>query len=109
MARNDPYLPDYVTLSGGSAYFDGSASSTNTAIINEVTGKTDAKLFIEESNDGGTSWTEVTTLTDGNGNVTFSSDFHTQINRIYVSVGKRRLRIDDAGSGGVVSVTGDER
>lgn len=110
MAQNDPYNPDFVTVAdNGSATFDGSASETNAAIINEVAGNFDVQIFIEESNDGGTNWTEITQLADDAGNATFTGAFHTQFNRINVEVGKRRLRIDDAGTGGVVSVTGDER
>jgi hypothetical protein len=110
MAQNDPYLPDYATVAdNGSTTFDGSASSTNAAIINEVAGNFDVQIFIEESNDGGTSWDEITQLQDANGNNTFTGSFHTQFNRVYVAVGERRLRIDDAGAGGRVSVTGDER
>ncbi len=110
MARNDPYLPDFETVpDGGSVTFDGSASATNVAIVNEVAGDFDCKIFVEESNDGGTSFTEVTQLADGNGNTTFSAGFHSQFNRIYIAVGERRLRIDDAATGGVISITGDER
>jgi len=110
MAQNDPYLPDFATVAdGGSVTFDGSASSTGTAIINEVYGDFDVQIFIEASNDGGTSWTQVTQLTDASGNTTFTGSFHTQFNRVYVSSGKRRLRIDDAATGGEVAVTGDER
>ena len=120
MAQNDPYLPDFATVAdGGSVTFDGSASSTGTAIINEVYGDFDGaesfpewydrQIFIEASNDGGTSWTQVTQLTDANGNTTFTGSFHTQFNRVYVDSGKRRLRIDDAATGGEVAVTGDER
>jgi hypothetical protein len=110
MAQNDPYLPDFQTVAdGGSVTFDGSASSTGTAIINEIAGNFDVQIFIEESNDGGTNWTQVTQLQDANGNNTFSGSFHSQYNRVYVSSGERRLRIDDAATGGEVSVTGDER
>jgi hypothetical protein len=95
MARNDPYLPDFATVAqGGSVVFDGSASATGAAIVNEVAGNFDCRIFVEESN---------------NGNTIFSADFHSQFNRIYVSQGERRLRIDDAGTGGEISVTGDER
>jgi hypothetical protein len=110
MARGDPYLPDFATVAdGGSVTFDGSASSTDTAIINEIYGDFDVQIFIEASNDGGTNWTQVTKLLDANGNAVFSGSFHTQFNRVYVSVGERRIRIDDAGTGGEVAVTGDER
>jgi hypothetical protein len=110
MARNDPYLPDFATVAqGGSVVFDGSQSGTGAAIVNEVAGNFDCRIFIEESNTGGSSFTEVTQLADGNGNTIFSADFHSQFNRIYVSQGERRLRIDDAGTGGEISVTGDER
>lgn len=110
MAQNDPYIPDFATVAdGGSATFDGSASSTDTAIINEISGNFDAQIFIEESNDGGSSWTQITQLADASGNNTFSANWHTQFNRLYVAVGQRRVRIDDAGTGGEVSVTGDER
>lgn len=110
MAQNDPYLPDYATVAAsGSTTFDGSDSSTNQAIINEISGNFDATLYIEESNDGGSTWTQITQLSDANGNNTFGASWHTQYNRIYVASGERRLRVDDEGSGGEVSVTGDER
>jgi hypothetical protein len=110
MARNDPYLPDFQTVAdNGSVTFDGSASGTGSAIVNEVAANFDCEIFIEESNDGGTSFQEVTQLTDGDGNLIFSADLHSQFNRIYVSQGERRLRIDDAATGGIISITGDER
>lgn len=110
MAANDPYLPDFATVAdGGSTTFDGSDSSTGAAIVNEIAGNFDVSIFIEESNDSGSSWTQITQLTDANGNTVFTGDFHTQFNRVYVATGERRLRIDDAGTGGNVSVTGDER
>jgi hypothetical protein len=111
MARNDPYLPDFATVSGGgSVVFDGSQSGTGEAIINEVAGNFDVNISIEESNNGGSSFTEVTKLATENGNLVFAADFHSQFNRIYVSQNERRLRISDAtGTGGEVSVTGDER
>jgi hypothetical protein len=110
MSRNDPYLPDFATVSnGGTTTFDGSESNTGQAIINEIAGNFDANLFVEESNDGGTTFQVVAQLTTDTGNQIFSSDFHTQFNRIYVSQGERRLRVDDAGTGGRISVTGDER
>lgn len=110
MARNDPYLPDYATVAdNGSTTFDGSASSTGSAIVNEVYADFDVQIFIEASNDGGSTWTQITQLSDANGNATFSGSFHTQFNRVYVSTGQRRIRIDDAATGGEVAVTGDER
>jgi hypothetical protein len=110
MARNDPYLPDFQTVAdNGSVTFDGSASATGSAIVNEVAGNFDCEIFIEESNDGGTSFEEVTQLLNDNGNTVFQADLHSQFNRIYVSQGERRLRIDDAATGGIISITGDER
>jgi hypothetical protein len=111
MARNDPYLPDFATVSaGGSVVFDGSQSGTGEALVNEVAGNFDVNITIEESNNGGSSFTEVTQLSTGNGNLVFSGPFHSQFNRIYVSQNERRIRIADAsGTGGEVSVTGDER
>ncbi len=110
MAQNDPYLPDFATVAdNGSTTFDGSASETDAAIISEVYADFDATVYIEASNDGGTSWTEITTLSDDAGNATFTASWHTQFNRVFVAVGKRRLRIEDAGTGGEVAVTGDER
>jgi hypothetical protein len=109
MAANDPYKPDFVTLAGNSTTFDGTDSATGAALINELSGKTDANIFIEESNDGGTNWEETTQLTDANGNNTFSADWHSQFNRILVVQDERRVKITDVGTGGNVSVTGDER
>jgi hypothetical protein len=111
MARNDPYLPDFATVaSGNSVTFDGSASATGEAIVNEITGTFDCKIFIEESNNGGTSFTTVAQLSQQDGDLLFSADFHSQFNRIYVSQGERRIRFDNADSvSGEISITGDER
>jgi hypothetical protein len=109
MARGDPYKPDYVTLSGGNTTFDGSDSGTNAAVILELQGVTDAQITIEESNDGGTNWTQVTQLSDANGNATFNAEWHSQFNRILVIQNKRRVKITDVGTGGDVSVAGEER
>jgi len=109
MAANDAYLPDHVTLSGGTATFDGSAGATGAAAINEAMGGTDAEVYVEGSTDGGSTWTEIAQLSDSEGNTTFASDWHSQFNRIMVESGKRRLKISDVGSGGEVAVSGDER
>lgn len=113
MARGDPYNPDYQNVAdGGSATFDGSASATSASIVSEVAGDTDAEIYIEESNDGGTSWTQLTQLTDDGGNTTFTGPFHSQFNRVMVEAGKRRIRIDNVdggGNSGNYSVSGDEK
>jgi len=74
MARNDPYLPDFATVAqGGNVTFDGSASATGEAIVNEITGTFDCKIFIEESNNGGTSFTTVAQLSQQDGDLLFSA------------------------------------
>ena len=111
MAQNDPYIPDFLSIaSSGSDNFDGSASSTDAAIISGVMGTADAELYIEASNDGGSSWSTVTQLTDTDGATTFTADWHTQYNRLMVKVNTRRLRIDNVdSSSGNFAVDGDER
>jgi hypothetical protein len=113
MAQNDPYNPDFITVAdGGSGTFDASASAATGAIVSEVAGDTDAEIYIEESNDGGSSWTQITQLEDEGGNTTFTAPFHSQFNRIMLEPGKRRLRIDNVdggGNSGNYSVSGDER
>lgn len=115
MAVNDTYLPDFqaVDASGGAdptAIFDGSASSTGAVIINELMGNVNATVTIEASNDGGSSWTEVTQLTDADGNTTFSASWHTQFNRVMVETGKRRVVVTNTDSvSGEIAASGDER
>ena len=109
MARNDPYLPAPVNVADGSnATFDGSASSTDAAFISGAMGKFDATVYIDAWD--GSTWQEVTQLTDASGNKTFSADWHTQFNRVYVAVDDRRLRIENgSGASGWAAVDGDER
>ncbi len=113
MAANDPYLPSPVNVdaSGGAnptANFDGTDSSTSAAIISGAMGTVDCTVFIDAWD--GSSWQEVTQLTDANGNTTFSGSWHTQFNRVYVATSDRRLRIENQeGSAGWVAVDGDER
>jgi len=109
MAQNDPYLPDPVDVADASnATFDGSDSETNAAIISGAMAKFDATVFIDAWD--GTTWQEVTQLSDANGNATFSADWHTQFNRVYVAVDERRLRIENgSGASGWCAVDGDER
>lgn len=104
------YKPDFKTVaSGDSIYFDGSASSTNEAIISTISGNFDARIFIERSNDGGTSWTECTQLADADGSNNFTAQWHTQGNREMLSVGNRRIRIDNVDTvSGEVEAIGDE-
>lgn len=113
MARGDPYNPDFQSIADGSSgTFDGSASATDAAIVSEFAGDTDAEIYIEESNDGGTSWTQLTQLLTESGDTTFTGPYHSQFNRIMVEVGKRRVRIDNVdgtGASGNYSVSGDEK
>lgn len=112
---DSPYVPDHVTLDeqGGandSVTFDGSESDTDAAIISGIYGNVDCEIFIEASDDAGSTWEVVTQLGDDAGNHTFAGDFHSQFNRIMVTVGKRRLRIDNVDTvAGQVSVDGDQR
>jgi len=111
MARNDPYIPDFQTVvDGASATFDGSAGGTGAAIISELSANFDAQIYIEQSTDGGTSWTEITALGDDAGNETFAANWHTQFNRVLVKANVRRVRVDNVDSvSGEVGATGDER
>jgi hypothetical protein len=113
MARNDPFTPDFVNVADtNSTTFDGSSGGTGTAIVSGMYADFDAEIYIEASNDGGTSWTQISQLTDENGNTTFTSSWHTQFNRVMISSGSRRIRVDnvtgDSGSG-EVAIDGDER
>lgn len=113
MARNDPYLPSpqSVDASGGTdptAIFDGSASSTGSAIVSGAMANIDATVFIEAFD--GTAWQQVTQLSDANGNSTFSGSWHSQFNRVYVSTNDRRIRIENQDTvSGWVALDGDER
>lgn len=92
------------------AYFDGSSGGTGAAIISGIYANFDAELYIECSDDGGTSWIAATQLTDDSGNVTFSADWHSQFNRVMINSGSRRIRIDNVDTlEGVTAVDGDER
>jgi hypothetical protein len=106
----DIYGPDFVSVTNGNSItFDGSASSTNKALITSLSAGFDAQIFIERSNDNGSTWQECSQLTDANGNDTFSADWHSQGNRILVSSGLRRIRIDNVDSASdVTEVIGDE-
>jgi hypothetical protein len=113
MARNDPFTPDFATVSDGSSTtFDGSGGGTGSAIVSGMYGNFDAEIYIEASNDGGSSWTQITQLTDESDNTTFTGPWHTQFNRVMISSGTRRIRVDnvtgDSGSG-EVAIDGDER
>jgi len=111
MARNDPFTPNFETVnSSNSVTFDGSSGGTGTVIVSGLYGSFDAEIYIEASNDGGSSWTQVTQLKDEFGNNTFTADWHTQFNRLMISSGSRRLRIDNIDSAsGEVAIDGDER
>jgi len=109
MAANDPYLPDPVEVSDGeTATFDGTEGETNTAIISGAMAEFDAIITIEAWD--GTTWQEVTQLTDAEGDATFSGAWHTQFNRVYASEDARRLVIENVDSeDGWCAVEGDER
>lgn len=111
MARNDPFTPDHVSVaSDGSTTFDGSSGGTGSAIISGIYANFDAEVYIESSNDGGTSWSQVTQLSDDNDNLTFTASWHSQFNRVMISSGNRRVRIDNVDSAsGLVAIDGDER
>lgn len=98
------YLPDYVSVSGsGSTTFDGSTSSTNEALITEGSADFDANIFVERSNDNGSTWQQVAQIDS------LTGDWRFQGERIIVSQGNRRLKVTDtSGGGGVVEVSGDE-
>lgn len=114
MAREDAYLNAEEVTNGNNATFEGSAGETNTAVISGAMGTFDATVFVDHYD--GTAWKQVTQLTDDSGNTTFTADWHTQFNRIYVTGtgtpadGDRRLRIENgSGSSGWCAVEGDER
>jgi len=111
MARGDPYNPDFADIADtNTATFDGSSSSTNAAVISEISGNGDAEIRVQHSNDSGSTWTTVAQLENDAGNLTFNADFHTQFNRIIVSSGVRRIQITNvSGSQSQYDVSGDER
>jgi hypothetical protein len=111
MARGDPYNPVFSDIAdAATTTFDGSASSTGSAIISEISGNGDAEIRVQHSNDGGSTWTTIAQLEDDAGNLTFAADFHTQFNRIIVSSGTRRIEITNVSGGQAqYEVSGDER
>lgn len=111
MARNDPFLPDHESVSDGeSVEFDGSSGETGSAIVSGLYGDFDAELYIESSTDDGSSWEEIVQLTDDEGETSFSSPWHSQFNRLMISDGIRRIRVDNVDSeSGYVAIDGDER
>lgn len=106
----DVYVPNHVTVSNSSSTnFDGSASSTNAAIIVGLAADFDAEIYYEASDDGGSTWTQIAQLRDNGGNSTFTADWHSQGNRLMVESSNRRVRIKNvSSSSGVVAVDGDE-
>jgi len=113
MAQGDPFTPDSASVSdGNTTTFDGSSSSTNAAIISEISGDRDTKLYIEKSNDGGSTWTQIAQLSDESGNATFSADFYAHFNRLMVVKNNRRLKIENAdgnSNSANYEVAGDEK
>lgn len=109
MARNDPYLPAPANpASSGTAVFDGSASSTGTAIVSGLQGNFEAEIRYQAYD--GTSWQTVALLEDDAGNTTFSADWSTQFNRLYVSTNDRRIEVTNtSASAGWCAADGDER
>jgi len=109
MARNDPYLPAPANpASSTSVTFDGSTSSTGTAIVSGLAGNFDAEIYLEAYD--GSSWQEVSQLETDTGTLTFGADWSTQFNRLMVSQNDRRIRIDNVDStSGWVAIDGDER
>jgi len=106
----DTYTPNHTTVSSGaSTTFDGSASSTDAAIIVGLAADFDADVFYEASDDGGSTWTEIAQIRASDSANTFTADWHSQGNRVMVEVGNRRLRVDNvSGASGVIAVDGDE-
>lgn len=114
MAADDPYDPPFASIADqATAVFDGSNSSTNAAIVNEIAGNGDAKIRLQESNDSGSTWTTIAQLETDGGSTTFTADFHTQYNRILVEADgseQRRIEITNVdGTTSEFSVSGDER
>lgn len=105
------YSPDFSSVnSGNTTTFDGSASSTNSAVITSLSGDFDAEISIERSNDGGSTWQQTTVLKDtSDGDSTFEAAWHSQGNRILVSTGVRRVKIENVDTdNGVTEIIGDE-
>ena len=111
MAQNDPFTPDHSTVAdGANTTFDGSSGETNAAIISGLYGNFNAEIYLEDSDDGGTSWTQITQFTDDEGDLTFADNWATQFNRLMVKQNERRIRIENVDSeSGEVTVDGDER
>ena len=109
MAQNDPYLPDPVDVAdGANATFDGTDAETDVAIVSGAMATFDAEIYIEAYD--GDVWQTVTQLADADGDTTFSENWHTQFNRVYLSTNDRRVRVENVGdSDGYVAVEGDER
>lgn len=110
MARNDPYLPLRKNVDpDNTVVFDGSESSTGTAIVSGLQGNGDAEIRYEVKASDGT-YSVVTQFADENGNTTFSGNWNTQFNRIYVDTNTRRLVVKNVSGFQIrVAVDGDER
>lgn len=89
--------------SQSSVYFDGSDSSTDAALIQEISGNVNVRIYLERKRDG--SFMEVSQFPS------FSLDgkWHTDEINTRVVADTRRIRIDNVSkNNGVVEVMGDE-
>jgi hypothetical protein len=89
--------------SQSSVYFDGSDSSTDAALIQELSGDFNVRIYLERKRDG--SFIEVSQFPS------FSLDgkWHTDEINTRVVADTRRIRIDNVSeNNGVVEVMGDE-
>lgn len=117
MARNDPFTTAAFGVADTNTFvIDGSDSATGAAIVSGVSGNADAEVRLQAYDGGASTWTTTALLDDANGNTTFSSDWHTQFNRIMVngggspSGGDQRLQVTNvSGGAGDFSADGDER
>jgi len=100
------YTPDFQTVaSAESVYFDGSASSTDEAQVTEMSANFHARIYLERSNDDGSTYEEVTQFPTG----VFDSSWHTRDIQPTLKAGTRRLRFDNVDdSEGVVEMIGEE-
>ena len=89
--------------SQSSVYFDGSDSSTDAALIQEISGNFNVRIYLERKREG--SFVEVSQFPS----FTLEGKWHTDEINTRVIADTRRIRIDNVSeNNGVVEVIGDE-
>ena len=100
------YTPNYTTVeSGASVYFDGSEATDGAAIVKEISGDFNARVFLERSNDDGDTYEMVSQFPSRE----LNGSWHTNAIQTMIVENTRRLRIDNVDRyDGMVEVIGEE-